>query len=103
MTDSDNPQEDIPGEDVSEEVFSLYKSVRNDSDRKEAAQALADGVHQNSTTRDYSQLLSRPAQDLTREELLQRDFFQYGSTLKSADDVELVVQYLIEADHDRTP
>jgi len=102
MTEPDNPQKNLPREDVSEEVSSLYKRVHSDADRKRAAQALADGIHHDTTARDYGELLSHPGQDVTREELLRRDFFKYGSTLKSADDVELVVQYLIEADHDRT-
>ena len=102
MTDIDNPQDGLPGEDVSEEVSTLYKSVKTDADRTRVALAFSDGVHQDSTARDYKRLLDCPTQDLSREEILQRDFFQYGSTLKAKDDVELIVQYMREADRDRS-
>lgn len=103
MKDPDNPREDLPGEDPREEVHALYAPIRNESDRKEATIALADGIHQNSTARDYSTLLNRSVGELTHTEILRRNWYIYGSTLKSKDEVELRVQYMVEADRDRTP
>ena len=101
MTDLYTPREGLSYGYACEEISAMYKRVQSDTDRKEGAQALADRIHQDTTARDYGELLSRQTHDLTREELLRRDFYQYGSTLKSADDVELAVDYMSRLDRGR--
>ena len=79
MTDLHTPREDLSQEYACEEISALYKRIQCDTDRANATKAFGDGVHQDRTVRDYSQLFDYPLRDLTREDRLLRDFYQYGS------------------------
>lgn len=101
MKEQDRATDLLPDEDPREEVRALYALIRTDTDRREATIALADGIHQNNTARDYSSLLSRPTGELTHIEIVRRDWYNYGNTLTKKDEVELVVKLIVEEKNDR--